>query len=52
MKVYKNFMELVGNTPLVQINNYMKANDLKANILVKLNILILQAVLKTGLREQ
>ena len=36
MKVYKNFMELVGNTPLVQVSNYMKANDLKANILVKL----------------
>ncbi|MDM8144154.1 cysteine synthase A [Megamonas hypermegale] len=36
MKVYKNFMELVGNTPLVQVSNYMKANDLQANILVKL----------------
>lgn len=36
MKIYKNFMELVGNTPLVQISNYMKENDLKANILVKL----------------
>ena len=36
MKIYKNFMELVGNTPLVQVSNYMKANDLQANILVKL----------------
>lgn len=36
MKVYGNFMELVGNTPLVQISNYMKAHDLKANIWVKL----------------
>ena len=36
MKVYGNFMELVGNTPLVQISNYMKAHDLRANIWVKL----------------
>ncbi len=36
MKVYKNFMELVGHTPLVEVSNFAKANDLKANLLVKL----------------
>lgn len=36
MKVYKNFLELVGHTPLVEVSNYAKANNLKAKILVKL----------------
>lgn len=36
MKIYHNFMELVGHTPLVQINNYSKLHDIKANLLVKL----------------
>ena len=36
MKIYHNFMELVGHTPLVQINNYSKLHDIKANLLDKL----------------
>lgn len=36
MPVYKSALELVGNTPLVEANNFVKENDLKANVLVKL----------------
>lgn len=36
MSVYKSALELVGNTPLVEANNFVKENDLKANVLVKL----------------
>ena len=36
MKIYHNFMELVGHTPLVQINNYSKLHNIKTNLLVKL----------------
>ena len=36
MPVYQNFLELVGHTPLVQIQNYSKLHDLKTNLLVKL----------------
>ena len=35
-KVAKSLTELVGNTPLLEINNFIKKNDLKARILVKL----------------
>ena len=35
-KIYKNLAELVGRTPLLEVVNYSKNNDLKANILAKL----------------
>ena len=36
MKIYKNVTELIGKTPLVELTNYEKKNDLKATILAKL----------------
>ncbi len=36
MKVYQNIVELVGKTPLLQLNNYMKKYQLKANLIAKL----------------
>lgn len=36
MSVYKSALELVGDTPLVEANNFVKENDLKAKVLVKL----------------
>ena len=35
-KIYKNTLELIGNTPLVEITNIEKELDLKATVLVKL----------------
>lgn len=35
-KIYNSVTELIGGTPLLQANNFIKANDVKANILVKL----------------
>ena len=35
-KIYNNVTELIGHTPLLKANRFIKANDLKANILVKL----------------
>ncbi len=35
-KVYESITELIGGTPLLRANNFAKANDLEANILVKL----------------
>ncbi|TYZ22211.1 cysteine synthase A [Selenomonas ruminis] len=34
--IYNSVTELIGGTPLLKANNFTKANDLKANILVKL----------------
>lgn len=36
MSVYKSAVELVGNTPLVEANHFVKENSLKAKVLVKL----------------
>ncbi len=36
MKVYERFTDLIGGTPLLKLNNYIKANDLEADILAKL----------------
>lgn len=36
MAIYKSVLDLVGNTPLVEASNFKKANNLEANILVKL----------------
>ena len=35
-RIYNNTTELIGNTPLVKVNNLIKELDLKATILVKL----------------
>jgi cysteine synthase A len=36
MAIYKSPIELIGNTPLVELTNYEKANNLQATILAKL----------------
>ncbi len=36
-KIYENLTELVGNTPLLEVNNIERAEGLKARILVKLD---------------
>ncbi|BAL82581.1 cysteine synthase [Selenomonas ruminantium subsp. lactilytica TAM6421] len=38
-KIYNSVTELIGNTPLLKANNFIKDNDLQANILVKLEYL-------------
>ena len=38
-KIYNSVTELIGNTPLLKVNNFIKANDLQANIFVKLEYL-------------
>ncbi|MDE6782767.1 MAG: cysteine synthase A [Paramuribaculum sp.] len=35
MKIYKNALELIGNTPLVELTNIEKSLDLKAHLLAK-----------------
>lgn len=35
-KIYKSIAELVGNTPLVELSNYNKKNNLEARVLAKL----------------
>jgi cysteine synthase A len=36
MGIYKSALDLVGNTPLVEVSNFEKSNDLKATVLAKL----------------
>lgn len=36
MALYKSALDLIGNTPLVEANNFVKSNNLEAKILVKL----------------
>ena len=36
MKVYKNITQLVGKTPIMELVNYEKENNLQANILAKI----------------
>lgn len=35
-KVYQSVTELIGGTPILKANNFIKANELPANVLVKL----------------
>lgn len=35
-KIFENLIELIGNTPLLRLNNYSKAADLKVKPIVKL----------------
>ncbi len=34
-KIYNSITELIGNTPIIKINNYIRNNNLSADILVK-----------------
>ena len=36
MKIYNSFTELTGKTPLLRAGNFVKKNELKANLLFKL----------------
>lgn len=36
MRVYNNILELIGNTPIIKLNNYEKSNNINANIYAKL----------------
>lgn len=36
MNVYNNIFELVGSTPIIQLNNFAKANNISSNIFAKL----------------
>lgn len=38
MKIYKNVTELIGRTPLMEISNITKERNLKARVLVKLEL--------------
>lgn len=35
MKIAKNLIELIGNTPLIELANYKENNELKANLIAK-----------------
>ena len=35
-KIYKNLTELIGSTPLMEVNNIVASENLKARILVKI----------------
>ena len=35
-KIAKKLTDLVGNTPLLELSNYNKNNDLKARLIVKI----------------
>ncbi|MGM9571337.1 MAG: pyridoxal-phosphate dependent enzyme, partial [bacterium] len=35
-RIYKSLLDLVGNTPLLEVTNYEKKRNLKATILAKL----------------
>jgi cysteine synthase len=48
-KIYNNIADLIGRTPLLRLSNYEKKNNLKAEIVTKLEYLILPEVLKTEL---
>lgn len=37
-KIYKSFLDLVGNTPLLELSNYNKKNNLNAKILAKVEL--------------
>ena len=38
-KIYKNISELVGKTPLLEISNFSKSQNVEANIFAKLEYL-------------
>ena len=36
MKIYKSITELIGNTPLAELKNYCEKNNIKSNIIAKI----------------
>ena len=46
-KIYGSALELIGNTPLVEVKNVEKSEGLEATILASLSILTRQEVLRT-----
>lgn len=48
-KIARKLTDLVGNTPLLELSNYNRSNDLKARLIVKIESLILREVLRTVL---
>ena len=36
MALYEKITDLIGGTPLLKLNNYVKNNNLAANVFVKL----------------
>ena len=52
MALYQSVADTIGNTPLVRIKNFEKANDLEANVYAKLSISIRQVPLKTESQRQ
>ena len=51
-KIYKGTLELIGNTPLVEVINLEKTENLEASLLVKLEYLNPAAVSKTALQKR
>jgi len=43
-KIAKNLTELIGNTPLLELSNYNRANNLEAVLIAKLDTSILHPV--------
>lgn len=41
MKIANSLTELIGKTPLLELNNYEKNNKIEANIITKVEFLIL-----------
>lgn len=52
MAIYKSALDLVGNTPLLEVTHFEKTTILKQQFLLSLNTLIRQALLKTELLRQ
>ena len=50
--IYKGTLGLIGNTPLVEVANVEKDQNLNAKILVKLDTSIRQEVSRTELQKQ
>ena len=51
MRIYKNILELVGHTPLLELSRFSKEYGLKTPLLAKLEALIRQGVSKTASRR-
>lgn len=49
MRIYKNITELIGGTPLLELTNYERRNDLNATLLAKLEYLNPAGSVKTAL---
>lgn len=47
-RIYKNLVDLIGKTPLLELTRYEKKYDLKATVIAKLEYTIRRAALRTG----